>query len=154
MVDVLLSRIAHVVFAGLWAGAVCYVAFVVIPLARDGAFSSTEPLETFSGSLKLLSRVSALALLLTGGHLAGTGYTAESLFESTNGQLVLAMTGLWLVLAGLVEVATARFERGLAQKKLREPAHRTRWLFQAAAIVAISLLVVAGALSGNVAQFL
>lgn len=154
MVDVVVSRMAHLVFAAIWAGTVCYVAFVVVPLARDGAFNTTEPLERFSGSLKTISRVSSIVLLVTGGHLAGVGYTAEGLFETTNGQLVLAMTGLWLVLTALVEVAAARFERGIDAKKIREPAHRTLSLFRAAAVVALALLLVAGALSANATQLL
>lgn len=154
MIDVALARMTHLVVAALWAGSVCFVALVVVPLARDGAFRTTEPLESINGTLQTISRLSSLLLLLTGGHLAGRIYTAASLHQTTNGQLVLAMTALWLVLTALVEVATARFGRGLAEDKLREPAARTLTLFRVAAIVAIGLLLVAGSISGNLAAFI
>ncbi|WP_252700002.1 copper resistance protein CopD [Natronosalvus vescus] len=143
------SRLAHLVFAAVWAGSVFYVAFVILPLARDGAFNTTKPLETISTKLTTISRVSALVLLLTGGHLAGTGYSfdgdgAPGLFTSANGQLVALMVVLWLALAALVEIGAKRFESGLNGKKLREPAHRALPLFRAAAVVAVLLLVVGG----------
>ena len=154
MVDLVISRIAHLVFAALWAGSVWYVAFVVIPLAGDGAFRTTEPLVAFTDRLRTISRVSALVLLLTGGHLAASGYTADSLVETTNGQLVLVMTGLWLALTAVVEVATARLDDGLSSKKLREPARTTRPLFLLAAALALGLLVVAGAITADAARLL
>lgn len=158
MVDIVAARTLHLVFAGLWSGSVFYVAFVVLPLARDGAFNTTKPLETISGKLTTISRVSAVLLLLSGGHLAGQLYTfddaGQNLFTSTNGRLVLAMVALWLLLAVLVEVAAKRFESGLNGKKLREPARDSLPLFRAAAVVAVGLLVVAGLLSGNVGRLL
>ncbi|WP_247731167.1 copper resistance protein CopD [Halovivax limisalsi] len=154
MIDVALARMTHLVFAALWAGSVCFVALVVVPLARDGAFRTTQPLESITGSLKLVSRVSSVVLFLTGSHLAGRLYTVETLGGSPNGHLVITMTVLWLVLTALVEVAAARFGRGLAEDKLREPAHQTLTLFRLGALVAIALLVVAGSLSGNLAGFL
>ncbi|GAB3023422.1 copper resistance protein CopD [Natronobiforma cellulositropha] len=158
MVDILVSRIVHLVFAALWAGSVCYVAFVVLPLARDGAFNTTKPLEVMSGKLTTLSRASAVVLFLSGGHLAGTTYTVgdgagPGLFTSTNGQLVLAMVALWLALAVLVEVGSKRLRTGLDGKKLREPAHEALPVFRAAGVVAIGLLVVAGTISGGLVRF-
>ncbi len=149
------SRILHLVFASVWAGTVVYVALVIVPLARDGAFNATKPLAGMTAKLTTISRVSALVLLLTGGHLAGTGYsigggTGPDLFRSLNGQLVLLMVVLWLVLAALVEIGAKRLESGLADKKLREPAHETLTLFRAAAVVAIALLVVAGLITTGV----
>ncbi|APW97426.1 copper resistance protein CopD [Halobiforma lacisalsi AJ5] len=154
MVDEFIAQAIHLTFASIWAGSVFYVAFVVLPLARDGEFNTTSPLETISGKLTTISRTSALVLLLTGGHLAGNRYTSESLFSSTNGQLVLLMVVLWLALTGLVEVGSKRFESGLNGKKLREPARDALGLYRAAAVVAIALLLVAGAITTNVAAFL
>ncbi|WP_254766663.1 copper resistance protein CopD [Salinilacihabitans rarus] len=158
MVDVVVARTIHLVFAALWAGSVFYVAFVVLPLARDGAFNTTKPLETLSAKLTSISRVSAAAVFLTGGHLAGTGYTIDgdggSLLNTTNGRLVLAMLALWLVLAALVEIGAKRFETGLNGKKLREPARDALPVLRAAAVVAVALLVVAGLISGDVARLL
>lgn len=152
MVDTIISaifQIAHLVFAAIWTGSVFYVALVVLPLARDGAFNSTKPLEVISGKLTTISRVSALVLFVTGGHMAGTRYTigangGADLFTSTNGQLVLVMLALWLVMAGLVEVGAKRLEAGLTGKKLREPARDSLPLFRAAAAVGVALFVVAG----------
>lgn len=152
MVDYLLATVAHLVFAALWVGSVCYVAFVVLPLAWDGAFKTTAPLGGLSGKLTTISRVSALALLLSGGHMAGAGYTAESLRSTLEGRLVLLMVGLWLVMAALVEVGAKRFEAGLDDRKLREPARDALPLFRGAAAAGIALLVVAGLLSADVAR--
>lgn len=154
MVDVLLARTAHLVFAALWAGSVFYVAFVVLPLARDGAFNTTKPLEAIAGKLTTISRVSALVLLFSGGHLAGQRYTSERLFESTNGHLVLGMVVLWALLAGLVEIGGKRLETGLNGKKLREPAADALPVYRAGAVVAIALLVVGGAITTNAASLL
>ena len=150
MVDVFLAQTVHLVFAAIWAGSVFYVAFVVLPLARDGQFNTTKPLEAISGKLTTISRVSALALLLSGGHLAGNRYTTETLVGDTNGQLVLLMVALWFALAALVEVGAKRLESGLNGKKLREPAANALGLYRAAAAVAVALLVVGGAITTNV----
>ncbi|MFP8890913.1 copper resistance protein CopD [Natrialbaceae archaeon A-CW2] len=143
------SRIVHLVFAAVWAGSVFYVAFVVLPLARDGAFNTTKPLEVLSSKLTMLSRVSAVVLLVTGGHLAGVLYSFDgeggpSLFSSTNGQLVIFMLVLWVALAALVEIGAKRFESGLNGKKLREPAQNALPMFRAAAVIGILLLIVGG----------
>jgi uncharacterized membrane protein len=154
MVDVLAARTIHLVFAALWAGSVCFVAAVVLPLARDGAFNTTRPLEVISGKLTTVSRVSSLVLLLTGGHLAGRGYTAETLFGTLGGRLVLAMVVLWLALTALVEIGAKRLEAGLTGKKIREPARDSLTAFRAAAVAAVGLLVVAGLLSADVWRLL
>ncbi|MCU4974274.1 copper resistance protein CopD [Halobacteria archaeon AArc-m2/3/4] len=152
MVDTVVARTAHLVFASIWAGSVFYVALVILPLARDGAFNTTRPLESLSGKLTTISRVSAVVLLLTGSHMAATSYTSESLVSTVNGQLVIAMVVLWLALTALVEIGAKRFESGLNGKKLREPAHRALPVFQAATVVAIALLVVAGLITTNVGR--
>ncbi len=154
MVDTFLVQTTHLLFSAIWAGSVFYVAFVVVPLARDGAFKTTAPLERISGRLTTISRVSSLVLLLTGAHLAATRYTADSLVETTNGLLVLLMVLLWLVFTGLVEVGAKRFETGLNGKKLREPAVKALPFYQAAAIVGLALLVVAGAITTNLSAVL
>ena len=154
MVDTFFAQTIHLLFSAIWAGSVFYVAFVVLPLARDGAFNTTTPLERISGTLTTITRVSALVLLLTGGHLAGTRYTADSLLNTVNGQLVVLMVVLWLVFAGLIEVGAKRFEAGLKGKKLREPAADVLPLYRAAAIVGLALLVVAGAITTNLAAIL
>ncbi|WP_121741704.1 copper resistance protein CopD [Natronorubrum halophilum] len=152
MVDTFLAQTIHLVFAAIWAGSVFYVTFVILPLARDGAFNTTKPLEVISGKLTTISRVSALVLLASGGHLAGTRYTSESLFNTTNGHLVLGMVALWAVLAGLIEIGGKQLEAGLNGKKLREPASDVLSLYRAASVVAIALLVVGGMITTNVTR--
>ncbi len=136
----------HLLFAALWVGSVLFVTVGILPFARRGEFNAA-PLESVVSRLRTVSRASVLVLLLTGGHLAGTGYTAETLFGSTRGHLVLAMVALWFVLAALVEVGSARLARGLAERKVREPAARARPFFLAASLVGVLLFVDAALLS-------
>lgn len=145
----LLARVAHVLFAGLWAGSVIYMALAVLPLARDGAFGTRRALKGLSQWLAWISRVSAVILLLTGGHLAAAGYTSESLVGTLEGQLVLAMTALWVALIALVEIGTKRIRKGLEAGKRREPAVKAMRPLQGAAAVAVLLLIVSGLLSGG-----
>lgn len=139
-------RTLHLLFAGVWAGGVVFVTLAVLGPARAGDLGP-EPLESMIESLRRLSRASALVLLLTGGHLAGTGYTADSLLASTAGNLVVAMVVLWLALTALVEVGAGRLADGLAREKVREPAREATRFLQAAAVVALALLVVGGVLA-------
>lgn len=118
----------HVLFAGLWTGSVVFVALAGMP--DDGV-----------DRLRLLSRTSALLLLLTGGHMAGTKYTTATMTGTTSGLAVLAMFVLWLALGGLVEVAASRYEE--------EGAAAAKPLFRAAAVVAVLLLIDGGLLAGG-----
>jgi hypothetical protein len=135
--------VVHLGFAALWTGSVLFVAYAVLPLARAGSLNAT-PLESVAGKLTTVSRVSALLLFLTGGHMAAAGYTVESLLGSTPGHLVVAMLLLWFALAGLVEVGTSRLTDGTGRDKVRDPARNATRLFQAASAVAVLLLVDAG----------
>jgi uncharacterized membrane protein len=143
-VDTAINAI-HLVFAGLWAGSVLFVARGVLPAARSGDLDAT-PLGGLIGRFRTWSRLSSLALLLTGGHLAGTRYTAETLLGSTRGYLVVAMVVLWLVLTGLIEVGSGRLADGLDERKVREPARSATPLFTAATVAAIALLAIGGVL--------
>lgn len=136
----------HLLFAGIWTGSVVYFALSILPVAARGNLDAT-PLSSLAGSLRRVSRVSALLLFLTGGHMAGTQYTVDSLLGSTPGWLVLCMLGLWFVLAGLVEVGTGKVIDGTDQRKVREPARAAKRVFQAAALVAGLLLVDGGLLT-------
>jgi len=135
----------HLLFAGLWAGSVIFVARAVVPAARDGDLDAT-PLRRLVGKFRTSSRVASLVLFLTGGHLAGTRYTAETLLGSTRGYLVVAMVVLWLVLTGLVEMGSGRLVDGLDERKVREPARSATPLFTAAAVAAVGLLLLGGVL--------
>lgn len=139
--------VVHLLFAALWTGSVLFAAYAVLPLARDGQLS-VQPLRTVAGKITTISRVSALVLFLTGGHMAASaaGYTVESLTGSTAGHLVLTMIALWFALAGLIEVATSKLTDGTGKDKVREPAHDATRFFQGASVVAVLLLVDAGLL--------
>lgn len=140
----------HLVFAGLWAGAVVFVTWSILPLARDGNLDA-GPLESITGRLKLISRVSAVVLPLTGIRMAMLlSYTETTvLFETTPGYLLIGMIVLWLVLMGLVEVGASKLASGTSQQKVREPARQARPFLLGAAVVAILLLLDAGAISGG-----
>ena len=140
----------HLVFAGLWAGAVVFVTWGILPLARDGTLDAA-PLESITGRLKLLSRISAVILPLTGIRMAMLlSYTETAiLFETTRGHLLIGMIVLWLVLMGLVEVGASKLTSGTTQQKVREPAREARPFLLASTAVAVLLLIDAGAISGG-----
>lgn len=145
IIDAVVNAI-HLGFAGLWVGSVVFVTLAVLPIARKGSFDAA-PLETLTNRFAWISRTSVLLLFISGGHLAGTRYTAGSLFGSGQGHLVLTMVGLWFVLALLVELGSKRLASGLAERKVRQPARDARPYFLAATVVGVLLFVDAALLS-------
>jgi hypothetical protein len=135
----------HTAFASLWAGSVLFVVAAVHPLAMNGDISP-ENFGSIVSKLQWVTRLSVLVTFLTGGHLAGTLYSVESLTGSGSGHLVLTMLALWLALAAVVEIGSARAQRGIESGKIREPARDARPFYLAAAVLAAGLLVVAGLL--------
>lgn len=144
VVDTALYTI-HTAFAALWAGSVLFVAVAVLPLAMDGDLSPAAFGNVVS-KLRWVTRISALLLFVTGGHLAGTLYTAETLTGTTSGYLVLAMLTFWLGLAAVVEIGSAKALRGTESEKIREPARDCRPFYLLGAVLSVGLLVVAGLL--------
>lgn len=140
------AQALHLAVAAVWTGSVLFFTRAVLPLGYDGDVDPAA-LASSLGRLVTLSRLSAVVLLLTGGHMAGSLYTATSLLESTRGHVVLAMVALWLALAGLVEAGAGRMRDGLSAGKVREPARNGRPLFLAASAVAVLLLLDAGYLA-------
>lgn len=136
----------HVAFASLWTGSVLFVTVAVLPRGVTGEIGS-DVLGGLVGKLRTITRVSALLLLLTGGHMAAALYTAESLTGSGRGHVVLTMLVLWFLLAGAVEAGSGRLQSGLDDDKLREPARDARPVFYAAAVLAVLLLGTAGILA-------
>lgn len=136
----------HLLFAAVWVGSVVFVTLAVLPLARAGD-ADAAPLERLVDRLSTVSRTSAVVMLLTGGHAAGSWYTVESLTGTGRGHLVLAMVALWLVLAALVEVGAARLRAGFEEKRVRAPARANRKWFLAASVVGVALFVDAGLLA-------
>lgn len=135
----------HGLFAALWTGSVLFVAIAVLPAAGDGAFGP-DALRMIVGRLRWITRTSALVTLLTGGHMAETYYTVDSLTGTGRGHLVLTMVALWLLLAAVVEIGSARARRSLDRGKKREPARLAKPFYYAGAAVSIGLLMVAGVL--------
>ena len=135
----------HLLFAAVWTGSVLFVTLGVLPIARDGTLDS-EPLARLTERFVWIARAGALVTLLTGAHQAAT-LSADTLFESPRGHLVIGMVVLWLALAALSEIAAARLSAGTAERKVRTPAATARPFLLAASIVAVLLLLDAGALS-------
>jgi len=142
----------HVLVGALWVGSVVFVAGAILPAATDGALNAA-PLETIADRLVYFSRGASVVMLLTGGHLAGTGYTVASLTGTARGHLVLAMLALWLVFSALVEIGRSRLVDGLREKRVRAPASAATGTFRAAAVVGVLLLVDAGLLSSGIALY-
>lgn len=142
----------HTAFAALWAGSVLFVAAAVLPLAMDGELSPGA----FGGvvsKLQWITRISAVLLFVTGGHLAGTLYTVGSLTGTPSGYLVLAMLALWLGLAAVVEIGSAKANRGIEAKKIRQPARDARPFYLLGAGFAVGLLITGGLLGTPVPLF-
>lgn len=136
----------HVGFAILWTGSVLFVSLAVLPAALRGDIG-TEPLGAIVGRLRWITRIAALAFIVSGGHMAGTLYTFESLTGTGRGHLVLAMLVLWFVITGLVEVAGGKLTAGLDAGKLREPARDAKPFFYGAAGLSVLLILTAGLLA-------
>lgn len=145
LLDALMNAV-HLGFAAFWVGSVIFLTVAILPLARTGAFDAA-PLETVTGRLQWISRASALFLFVSGGHLAGTRHTVDSLFGSSQGHLVLVMLSLWFLLALLVELGSKRLAGGLAERKVRTPAREARPHFLAASFVGVLLFLDAAFLS-------
>jgi hypothetical protein len=140
------TYVLHTVFAAVVTGSVLYVALFVNPAAVSGDIGNDAFSKVTSG-LTTVTRASAVVLLLTGGHQAGTLYTVETLLGTGRGHLVLTMLVLWLAMTGLVEVAGSKLRDGLEADKLREPARNARPFLRGAAVLAVLLLVDAGLLA-------
>ncbi|MFB6160002.1 MAG: transporter [Haloferacaceae archaeon] len=145
IVDVAMAA-THLLFAGAWVGSVLFVTVGLLPAAKAGDLNAA-PLGTAADRLRWISRVAAVVLFVTGGHMAARQYTVTSLTGSTPGYGVLAMVALWLVLAGLVEVAGGRIEAGTDVDKVRDPARAASPLLAAATLVGGVLLLLGGVLT-------
>jgi len=144
-----IMQILHVLFAGLWTGSVLFVVGAVLPAASSGSISAAA-MSTMTTRLAWLTRVSAVVFVATGGHLAGTRYTSETLFATGRGQLVVAMLVLWLVLTGLVEIGCKRLGGSKAATNVQQAVDETRPIWLAAGAVAVLLLVDSGLLAAGV----
>jgi uncharacterized membrane protein len=142
----------HTAFAALWVGSILFVVAAVLPLASDGELSPAA-FGSVVSKLQWITRISAVVLFITGGHLAGTLYDTASLTGTPSGYLVLVMLALWLGLAAVVEIGSARANRGIEREKIREPARDARPFYRIGTLFAVGLLVVAGLLGTPGALF-
>jgi hypothetical protein len=140
------------IFAAALTGSVLYVALFVNPAAVTGDIGN-EAFARVTSGLTTVTRASAVVLLLTGGHQAGTLYTFETLLGTGRGHLVVTMLVLWVAMTGLVEVAGSKLRDGLDAGKLREPAREARPFLRGAAVLAVLLLVDAGLLAAPALPF-
>lgn len=146
--------VVHQVFAALWVGSVAFVTLAYLPLARDGHVEQTA-LETVVDRLLTLTRASAFVLLATGAYLLygvtlGGEVALAPLLESGRGHLVATMLALWAVVVGTIEVGSSRALDGIAQNKLREPAHAALPFYRIATGAAVLVAGVAGLLGAGV----
>ncbi|WP_416839145.1 transporter [Haloferax sp. DFSO52] len=144
LIDTVMATV-HLLVGGLWTGSVLFFALSVLPTARSGEIRASA-FESIVSRLTMGSRVAALLMFITGGHLAGTRYTVGTLTGSGRGHLVITMLVLWLALTALVEIGQRRAKDGLVQKKVRTPAENAAPFYLGAALVAVLLLLDAGLL--------
>lgn len=142
-------QVAHVLFAGLWTGSLLFLVGAVLPASTAGSIS-TAAMTAITSRLVWLTRISALVFITTGGHLAGTRYTGETLFSTGRGQLVVTMLVLWLALTALIEIGVKRFDRSAAAADVPTAIDDTRLIFLLAGVLAAALLVDAGLLATGV----
>ena len=123
----------HMVFAGLLTGSVLFAALTVPGIAAN---VSTSVRESIAGTLRNVSRASAVLLVLTGGYMLTLGgYTDSGVLTGTGrGHAVLGMVVLWFLLTGVTEAAGSRIESG---------DDATPFLY-GGAVLAVALLVDAG----------
>lgn len=138
-------RVLHVLFAGAWAGGTLFLALAILPAARAGHISG-DGLSWVARRFTMLSIASIVVLFATGGHMAGTLYTVESLSGTGRGHLVLTMVALWLVLAGVLHVGTHRMTDRLDDAGPEAAVEAGSPWFGAGAVASVALLVVAGLL--------
>ncbi|WP_418282184.1 transporter [Halorubrum sp. DTA98] len=136
----------HVGFAILWTGSVLFVTVAVLPPATRGEIGA-DAIGHVVGRLRWITRIAAVAFVVSGGHMAGNVYTVETLTGTGSGHLVLTMIVLWLLITGLVEAAGGKLTRGLDTGNVRGPARAAKPFFYGAAALSVVLIVTAGLLA-------
>lgn len=137
--------VVHTIFAALWTGGTLVLAGAVLPAARND-WLSTQALSFITRRFRSLTIVSVIALLFTGGHLAGTLYTVERLQSTGRGHLVLAMVGLWLLLAVVLVGGFRQLVAVSTDQSAARAATNARPWFLVGSLVSLALLVLAGLL--------
>jgi len=136
----------HVLFAGLWTGATVFYAWRIHPMLVDGEIG-VVPATSITTGLRWLTRIGAVVFVATGGHMAGSGYTSESLFGTPMGHAVLGMLVLWLVVTGLLEASIGRIQTALGEGKIQTAGRENETLIRVAATFSVVLLLLGGFLA-------
>ncbi|MFC7046660.1 CopD family protein [Halobacteriaceae archaeon GCM10025711] len=140
-----LMRVLHMLFAGVWVGGTLFMAGAVLPAARAGRLPG-DSLEWILGRFSRVTMAAVVVMFVTGGHLAGQLYEVQGLLNRPSGHLVLTMTALWFVLAGLLHFGSRSLSDGLDDGTAEDAVEASRTWFLAAAGVGLVLLVLAGLL--------
>ncbi|RBI59488.1 hypothetical protein DMJ13_23080 [halophilic archaeon] len=143
LLDVVLT--VHTIFAALWTGGTFVLAGAVLPAAR-GDLLSKQALELITRRFWYLTIASVFLLLFTGGHLAGTLYTVESLQSTGRGHLVLTMVGLWLFLGVVLYGGFRQIASLTAEQTATAAATNAHPWFLSGSVISIALLTIAGLL--------
>ena len=136
----------HVLFAGIWAGTTVFYAWRIHPLLVDGDLGVTSAMSITTG-LRWLTRIGAVVFVVTGGHMAGTGYQDGRLFSDPMGHAVLGMLALWLVVTGLLEVSIGKIQDALGEGKIQTAGREAQTLVRVAATFSVVLLLLGGYLA-------
>lgn len=135
--------IFHVLVAGVWAGWTVFMATLVIPAAHDGRLDA-EALTWLTGRFARFSQIAPVFMLLTGGYMASQGAVTDAPLNSLQGQLVVTMVGLWVVLSALSNMASRRLVTSIEPGDVELAARSAARSFYVAGGVALVLLLVGG----------
>lgn len=132
----------HLIFGAVWVGSIAFFTFGVLPLARDGNLER-QSFRAMIGRIVWISRISALAMLVSGSHLMGTReyFDTDVLLETSPGLAVLVMILLWLSLIVIVELSTRRMKSDVDANLIRQPAKAGLSWFYAATVIGVLLFV-------------
>ncbi|MFW5911141.1 MAG: transporter [Halolamina sp.] len=145
LIDTAFSML-HVLFAGIWAGTTVFYAWRIHPLLSDGAIDVTPAMSITTG-LRWLTRIGAVVFVVTGGHMAATGYGDGRLFSDPMGHAVLGMLALWFVVTGVLEVAIGTMQDELGNGRIQTAGRETETLVKVAATFSVVLLLIGGFLA-------
>ena len=145
LIDTAFSML-HVLFAGLWAGTTVFYAWRIHPLLSNGDIGVTSAMSITSG-LRWLTRIGAVVFVVTGGHMAGTGYGDGRLFSDPMGHAVLGMLALWLVVTGLLEMSLGKVQTELGNGHIQTAGRENETLVRVAAVLSVVLLLLGGYLA-------
>jgi hypothetical protein len=96
------SYLLHVVAAGFWAGAVLFVAYLLLPDAGRDVLSRDAYVVQMDRLLRV-TRWTGVVLPITGLYQIWVLYPWTRLVGTVDGWLVLSMFGLWGLLNGVIE---------------------------------------------------